>query len=116
MTHSINGAPVGAFDGKCICDTVWQISAKCTAKIHDREIAKLAHGKLPEVGESVTRRSWTATRFAISSTQQSEGQMYANLVDAVKMLEKMIEHTHYNCTREEAELIWRLRFVTRIEL
>lgn len=45
----------------------------------------------------------------------SEAQMYANLVDAVKMLEKMIEHTHYNCTQEEAELIWRLRFVTRIE-
>lgn len=111
MTHSINGRSVGPFDGKCICGTVWQISASCTARIHDREIAKLAYGKLPAVGESVT-----VAEFKIASTRQSEGQMYANLVDAVNLIERMIERSHYSCSPEEAELIWRLRFVTRIEL
>jgi hypothetical protein len=46
----------------------------------------------------------------------TELQMYANLVDAAKLIERMIERTHYCCSPEEADLIWRLRFVTRIEL
>jgi len=41
--------------------------------------------------------------------------MYANLVDAVHLIERMIERAKYNCTAEEAELIWRLRFITRIQ-
>lgn len=45
----------------------------------------------------------------------SEAVMYANLVDAVKLLNAMIERTKYCCSAEEAELLWRLRFVTRIE-
>ena len=55
--------------------------------------------------------------FGVAPAQptSSEGVVYANLVDAVKMLNKMIERTSYNCTSEEADLIWRLRFVARIE-
>jgi len=45
----------------------------------------------------------------------SELQMYANLCDAVKLLNAMIDRTKYSCTAEEAELLWRLRFVTRIQ-
>jgi hypothetical protein len=110
VTHSINGKSVGPFAGRCICGTVWEISGKCTANVHDREIANLASGKLPAVGESAT-----LSIFRIASTLLSEGQMYANLVDAVHLIERMIERGKYTCTAEEAELIWRLRFVTRIQ-
>jgi len=73
---------------------------------------------VPQCGDECSCPSLATGRGAPATPAQpsSEGQMYANLVDAVKLIERMIERTHYSCSPEEADLIWRLRFVTRIEL
>jgi hypothetical protein len=95
VTHSVNGQPI---QSECSYCTKWRVSA-CPV-----------HGN---PGKPVSPGGF----FGVAPAQptSSEGVVYANLVDAVKMLNKMIERTSYNCTREEAELIWRLRFVTRIK-
>lgn len=66
---------------------------------------------VPECGDECSCPSLATARVAPAT----ELQMYANLVDAVKLIERMIERGKYTCTAEEADLIWRLRFVTRIE-
>jgi hypothetical protein len=66
---------------------------------------------VPQCGDECSCPSLATGRGPLAT----ELQMYSNLVDAVKLIERMIERAKYNCTVEEAELIWRLRFVTRIE-
>ncbi len=66
---------------------------------------------VPACGEECSCPSLADERSPIAT----ETQMYANLRDAVKLLNELVERNKLHLNETEAELLWRLRFVTRIE-
>lgn len=62
--------------------------------------------------EIKTRASAIAARRLPLAT---EIQMYANLRDAVKLLNELVERNKLHLNESETEQLWRLRFVTRID-
>jgi hypothetical protein len=102
VTHSINGQPVP--DARTF---QWVERWDTATNLEIRRLCQAAWNTAQWFAD--------AGRKKPAPTQQSEGQMYANLVDAVKLLNELAERNKLHLNESEAELLWRLRFVTRIE-